>query len=234
VYRRALRMVGPDAAEDVAQQACLRAWLGMTTFEAKASFGTWLYRLAINSCLDHLRRERRFRPLPLEDAELLVDLDVAEHVEAAMEQREREQALAWALDQLPTEDRLLLHLRLADNLTYAEMAQVLAVRPGTAVQRAFELEQTALPADAAHAPDGFAERLGRVLPVRRAPRGDAGLAARRGGDVGKNDHPMLATLLATPRSPLSSKPPQRPQLRRPAPRRTRPGTTGLTMRSFSM
>jgi len=40
----------------------------------------------------------------------------------------------------------------------------------TAVQRAFELEQTALPADAVRAPDGFAERLGGMLPARRAPR----------------------------------------------------------------
>ena len=91
VYRLAWRMVGPDAAEDVAQQAFLKAWLGLDQFSGASSFGTWLYRLAMNCCLDHLRRTQRFRALPLDDADmsLATHADMAEDVVEALERSER-------------------------------------------------------------------------------------------------------------------------------------------------
>ena len=70
VYRLAWRFVGPDAAEDVAQQAFLKAWLGLDQFSGGSSFGTWLYRLAMNCCLDQLRNRlgdsHELRVVPLE------------------------------------------------------------------------------------------------------------------------------------------------------------------------
>lgn len=68
IYRLALRMVGPDAAEDIAQQAFFKAWEGLDRFAGGSTFGTWLYRIAVNTCLDHLRCAGRFRSLPLDSA----------------------------------------------------------------------------------------------------------------------------------------------------------------------
>src|SRR5260370_143166 len=89
-------MVGPDAAEDVAQQAFLKAWLGLEQFTGASSFGTWLYRLAMNCSLDHLRHTQRFQPEPLADAEawLAADVDVAEGIVEALAQSARRRALA--------------------------------------------------------------------------------------------------------------------------------------------
>jgi len=139
VYRLAWRMVGPDAAEDVAQQAFLKAWLGLDQFAGTSSFGTWLYRLAMNCCLDHLRHTHRFQPRPLEDAEasLASDLDVAEVVVEALEQTERDAALAWALARLPSDDRLLLHLRLGEGLPYERIAELLGIKSSTVGTRLF-------------------------------------------------------------------------------------------------
>lgn len=94
VYRLAWRMVGPDAAEDVAQQTFLKAWLGLDQFTGASSFGTWLYRLAMNCCLDHLRHTHRFHARPLADADacLASDMDVAEVTVEALEESERSAA----------------------------------------------------------------------------------------------------------------------------------------------
>jgi hypothetical protein len=69
IYRLAPRIVGHDAADDVAQQAFLRGWQGPGQFHGDWSFGTWLYRLAMNCSLDHLRHAPRFQPVPLEVVE---------------------------------------------------------------------------------------------------------------------------------------------------------------------
>ena len=141
IYRLAWRMVGPDAAEDVAQQAFLKAWQGLGQFQGASSFGTWLYRLAMNCCLDHLRHTRRFQPLPLEAVEpsLPVDEDVGETVVEALDQAARRDALAWALERLPSEDRLLLHLRLREGLSYERMAELLEIQPATVGTRLFRV-----------------------------------------------------------------------------------------------
>src|SRR5262245_62083852 len=69
VRRVALRMVGPDAADDVVQGALLRAWTGLPRFAGDAAFATWLHRIAVNLCLDHRRAEAaRARTLALEAA----------------------------------------------------------------------------------------------------------------------------------------------------------------------
>ena len=70
-YRRALevhcyRILGSaHDAEDLAQEALLRAWRGLERFEPRVQFQTWLYRIATNACLDELERRPR-RPEPVD------------------------------------------------------------------------------------------------------------------------------------------------------------------------
>ena len=139
IYRLALRMVGPDDAEDLAQQAFIKAWQALDRFDGAAAFGTWVYRIAINACLDHLRRVARFRPLPLEEVAWTVasDEDVAEQIADAADAAARRAALAWALEQLPSEDRLLLHLRTTEERTYEEIATLLGINSRTVGTRLF-------------------------------------------------------------------------------------------------
>ncbi len=139
IYRLTSRMVGVDAAEDIAQSAFLRAWQEIDHFAGEAAFGTWLYRIATNLCLDHLRKTARVRLLPLEDRAAAVpdDDDVAEMVVGAAEREERRLALNRALAELPSEDRLLLAMRVGDRLSYAEIADLLSLNPSTVGTRLY-------------------------------------------------------------------------------------------------
>jgi RNA polymerase sigma-70 factor, ECF subfamily len=139
VYRLALRMVGSRAAEDIAQQAFIKAWRGLDGFRGSAAFGTWVYRVAINLCLDQARREHHTRSLPLDAAERTLSTggDLADAVATAEERAAQRAALSWGLARLPAEDRLLLHLRVGEGLSYERIGVLLDVGVNTVATRLF-------------------------------------------------------------------------------------------------
>src|SRR5579862_2743703 len=64
VYSIALRYSGdPAVAQDIAQETFLKLFVGLKSFRGESEFTSWLYRLAVNSCLDQKRRNRRLLPL---------------------------------------------------------------------------------------------------------------------------------------------------------------------------
>jgi RNA polymerase sigma-70 factor (ECF subfamily) len=65
VYTLAVRLVGPDLAADVAQEALLRAWRALPRFRGEAAFSTWLHRITVNTAWTLRRRDRRHLAEPL-------------------------------------------------------------------------------------------------------------------------------------------------------------------------
>ena len=59
------RLLSAERAEDALQEALLRAWRFRADFAGRATFRTWLYRLATNACLDEMRRDRRVRHISI-------------------------------------------------------------------------------------------------------------------------------------------------------------------------
>ena len=68
IFRLANRLVDKNDAEDIVQQTFIRVFSSINQFAGDSSFETWLFRIAVNECLQHLRREKR-RPISRELSE---------------------------------------------------------------------------------------------------------------------------------------------------------------------
>jgi RNA polymerase sigma-70 factor (ECF subfamily) len=125
-YAVALRLLGRrEDAEDAVQQAFLRAYASRASFDARWRFGTWFYRILVNTCVDELRRRR-----PTAPAEAL-DLPVAETPEHTALHRERRQSLQAALAEVPTEARIVLTLYYGDGKSYREIGEIRGISVNT-------------------------------------------------------------------------------------------------------
>ena len=126
IYRIALRMTGsPADAEDIAQDVAVQLWRVLATFTGSSTFSTWLYRIVVNRCLNHLRAQRvtgrRTEPL------LESDHPSTAGPEARVLDGARVDAAAAALGALPTDQRAALVLCQIECLSYREAAAVTGV-----------------------------------------------------------------------------------------------------------
>lgn len=142
VYNLCLRVTGnSEDAADMTQETFLKAWRNLESFHGESAFSTWLYRLASNTCLDHLRSVKRRPVLPLtvsDDGgeEQTVDIaDSAPSPEEALIGKEERELLEEAMSSLDTEQRQILTLRVVNDLSYTEIAQVLSLKEGTVKSR---------------------------------------------------------------------------------------------------
>lgn len=128
-------------AEDVVQDAYVRAFTHLADFRDEASFGTWVSRIAYNEALGRRRRRR-----PTVDLSLLENVRQAEIIqfplsaatndpERNMAQREIRELLEKAIDDLPENFRLVLIARVVEGLSVEETAYLLSLRPETVKTR---------------------------------------------------------------------------------------------------
>ncbi len=120
-----------DLAEDMTQEVYLRVWRALPSFRGEAKFGTWLYRLAINACLNR-RRQLRAQLQVVDDERTLALLTSEEPSPSASAlDRERNAALWAEVDRLPEKYRLVITLFYQQNLSYQEIAALLGLPLGT-------------------------------------------------------------------------------------------------------
>jgi RNA polymerase sigma-70 factor (ECF subfamily) len=129
MWRLIRRYVRSDAdAADVTQLAFVRAFRGLATFRGTATVRSWLCRIAINCALSWLRDHRREQPAELaEDA--LVGANPAPAQISAGDDRAQ---LRAAIDQLPPKQKLVLELRVFDDLSFREVAELADCSENTA------------------------------------------------------------------------------------------------------
>jgi RNA polymerase sigma-70 factor (ECF subfamily) len=125
VYSVVRRMVGDDhLAEDVSQDAWVRAFDKLHLFRGESSFGTWMHRLAVNAALNRLRRQSK-RPEVESSAEITSSPPPTD--EAVLNQR----LLGQALDRLSAGYREVLVLHDVEGLTHEEIAERIGIAVGT-------------------------------------------------------------------------------------------------------
>ncbi|MFN8493713.1 MAG: sigma-70 family RNA polymerase sigma factor [Caldilineaceae bacterium] len=132
VYNLALRVLRqPEEAEDLAQETFLRAWRGLVRFRGEARFSTWLYRIALNLCYNHLPRlQQELATLTSDEAAL--DLpDQRAEVSTHLLSTELAAFLHHAIDELPESYRLLITLRHLHEMSYNDIADLTGLPLGT-------------------------------------------------------------------------------------------------------
>jgi RNA polymerase sigma-70 factor, ECF subfamily len=134
VYGIALRIVRRhEVADDVAQEAFMRAHQALSTFDLGRPFGPWICRIAANLAINHVRSpEARESPLPDGHAETPAPGQGA--LDLVLE-REAREVLERALQGLPAEQRAVFALRTFEELSYREIADALGISIGTVMSR---------------------------------------------------------------------------------------------------
>jgi RNA polymerase sigma-70 factor (ECF subfamily) len=147
VYRVALRFSGnPSDAEEILQETFLQFHRSLASFRAEARVSTWLYRIAVNAALMHLRRQVRHQAERLDDhfprfdergrlARLDIDYSVAARADRLIEARELYATALAALASLPEAYRMPFVLRDLEELGTEETAEILGLSVSVVRQR---------------------------------------------------------------------------------------------------
>ena len=148
-----------EVARDVAQEAFTKAWRHLARFDPRWRFTTWLYSIASNAAIDHLRARKR-APLSLDEPMMLDGEEVArEPVDSEspsqadmLSAKELQEKLEEAIAELPPAFRELLLLRHPGGCSYEEIAEITKLPMGTVKNRIFRARQA------------LKDRLGALLP----------------------------------------------------------------------
>ncbi len=129
IGRLVSRVVETSDVDDVTQDIFLHVFCSLGSFRFESEFTTWVYRLAVNDALQHLRRKRRRPLVPLENVEMpgrsqQNDNDI-----------ENNEILHLALSKLDPELRVILHLKEQQEECYATIAEILRIPEGTVGSR---------------------------------------------------------------------------------------------------
>jgi len=137
IYSICLRMCGNrEDAMDIAQETAVRVWRNIGRYTGDAALSTWIYRIATNACLDHLRKQRDALSIDeLGEDGFSPATGEHENPEGVLQGRETMRTVQHALMLLPEEQRAAVILRDIRNLTYEEVAQTLGINLNTAKSR---------------------------------------------------------------------------------------------------
>jgi RNA polymerase sigma factor (sigma-70 family) len=128
MYNTTLRIVGdPDDAEDVMQEAFLKAFLKLRSYKGEVSFGAWLKRIVVNKSLDFLRLKRD--RISLEDAGELAE--VPEEESEIIETAYTADVIRKAIYALPEGYRIVLSLILLEGFDHDEVSEILKISNAT-------------------------------------------------------------------------------------------------------
>ncbi len=141
IFRVAYRMTGNEHdADDVVQEAFLRAYRQIDSFEERANFGTWLHRIAINCALDLLRargRMDRYYGGDPEDAEMSGTIRIDAEQDRLLMSAELRKEVAAAMERLSGNERTAFVLRHFEGMPVAEIGKTMGIQVNAAKHTIF-------------------------------------------------------------------------------------------------
>lgn len=137
VYRIAYGVVRQkEDALDIVQEVFIKLFRSIKNFKGKSAFYTYLYRLAMNTAIDHSRKGKRAFHFSLEEEGGGQPLDGDEkRPDHILARKELEEKVRWAIDQLPQDQKATLIYREIEEMSYQEIAAVMGSSIGTVMSR---------------------------------------------------------------------------------------------------
>ncbi|MCB0770460.1 MAG: RNA polymerase sigma factor [Flavobacteriales bacterium] len=144
VYQKCVGMTrDKELANDLTHDIFLKAFMNLSKFDHRSKFGTWLYSITYNYCMDHLRKGQRRRTTEL-DEERYEEADVQEDRYEQELLSLRADRLTSVLEALEPGDRATLLMKYQDELSVKEMMEVLGVSESAVKMRAMRARERAL------------------------------------------------------------------------------------------
>lgn len=127
IYYLAYKMTHDHATSlDISQRAFIKAYHSIHWFWGKSSFYSWLYRITVNLCLNHLKKESKQKEIPLDEhIEVREPLDWQKYPDKALENKELQENLIKAINSLPPRQKVVFVLHSQEGMTYKEIASTL-------------------------------------------------------------------------------------------------------------
>jgi RNA polymerase sigma-70 factor (ECF subfamily) len=126
-----------ETADDLAQEAFIKAYFALPTFKFKSEFGTWLYRITVNHAKDYLRKKSKMSKMLFEKMKEMPLVQENEIIKKEKEQiiEQRKKFVHQCLQTIPEKYKLILSLRDIQGFSYAEITKILKISPGTVDSR---------------------------------------------------------------------------------------------------
>jgi len=137
VYRIAYGVVRQrEDALDIVQEVFIKLFRSIRNFKGRSNFYTYLYRMALNTAIDHTRRRVKMQPVSLDEEGAFEPAeDIEKGADKILLQKELEEKLKGAMKRLPADQRTAILLREVEGLSYQEMAEVMGCSIGTVMSR---------------------------------------------------------------------------------------------------
>ncbi len=136
-----------EQVEDLTQEAFIKAFSSLKSFNEEYAFSTWLYKIATNNCIDYIRRRKLQmysidKPIESRDSTIAFELpDDSGEADQGLIIDQRARLLREAISQLPEKYRLVIHLRHAEEKSYEEIAKILHLPIGTVKAHIFRARE---------------------------------------------------------------------------------------------
>jgi RNA polymerase sigma-70 factor (ECF subfamily) len=138
IYALCHRLTGAhQTADDLSQEAFIKAYFNLSHFVDGMDFYPWIRRIALNGCLNHLKKGKRERPLREEGQSTRPDVfgSPAELPQDTIERTEIECKFQEVFSALPPDQKMIFTLRVNENQSYRDIARALNIPEGTVMSR---------------------------------------------------------------------------------------------------
>lgn len=143
VYNIAYRMLNNcEDVKDISQEVFIKVYKNLKNFDEKSAFSTWIYRIAVNTCIDEMRKRKGKQTISIEEEVQQEDGAVKKQIPVQIEtpeenyiKKERKEELLSAVEELSQTHKTVLTLRDLEGFSYAEIAEITETSVGTVKSR---------------------------------------------------------------------------------------------------